>query len=118
MRQIRNAERIATTINARVLDADDAIPTVVTNLSATGAEVRVWEPRRVVGDSVSLELILDIHKVRTRIVVSGVIRNIHEVGDTGESAYGIEFTDVSTQTNIFIKSFVYQSLVEQPHRRL
>lgn len=118
MRQIRNAERIATSINARVLDVEDAIPTVVTNLSATGAEVRVWEPGRVVGDSVSLELILDIHKVRTRIVVTGVIRNIHEVGDTGESAYGIEFADVSTQTNIFIKSFVYQSLVEQPHRRL
>lgn len=118
MRQIRNAERISTTINTRVLDADEAIPTVVTNLSATGAEVRVWEPARVVGQTVSLELILDIHKVRTRIVVSGIIRNIHDIADSGESAYGIEFVDVSTQTNIFLKSFVYQSLVEQPHRRL
>jgi c-di-GMP-binding flagellar brake protein YcgR len=118
VRQIRNAERIATSISARILDAAEPISTVVTNLSATGAEVRAWEPARVVGDSISLELILDIHKVRTRVVVSAVIRNAHQLADSGESAYGVQFTDVNAQTNIFLKSFVYQNLVEQPHKRL
>lgn len=118
MRQIRNAERIATSISARVMDADEPVPTVVTNLSATGAEVRVWQPGREVGDKVSLELILDIHKVRTRVVVSGRIRNRHEVPDTGEPAYGVEFDDINAQTSVFLKSYVYQNLVEQPHRRL
>jgi hypothetical protein len=118
MRQIRNAERIATSISARILDAAEPISTVVTNLSATGAEVRAWEPARVIGDSISLELILDIHKVRTRVVVSAVIRNAHQLPDSSDSAYGVEFTDVNAQTNIFLKSFVYQNLVEQPHKRL
>ena len=118
VRQIRNAERIVTSISARILDAAEPISTVVTNLSATGAEVRAWEPARVVGDSISLELILDIHKVRTRVVVSAVIRNAHQLADSGESAYGVQFTDVNAQTNIFLKSFVYQNLVEQPHKRL
>jgi c-di-GMP-binding flagellar brake protein YcgR len=118
VRQIRNAERIATSISARILDAAEPISTVVTNLSATGAEVRAWEPARVVGDGISLELILDIHKVRTRVVVSAVIRNEHQLPDSGESAYGVQFTDVNAQTNIFLKSFVYQNLVEQPHKRL
>ena len=35
-----------------------------------------------------------------------------------EAAYGVEFSDVNAQTNIFLKSFVYQNLVEQPHKRL
>ncbi|EGK70940.1 MAG: flagellar brake protein [Methyloversatilis sp.] len=118
MRQIRNAERIATSISARVTDADEPVPTVVTNLSATGAEVRVWSPGRAVGDKVSLELVLDIHKVRTRIVVTGVIRNQHDTVDTGEPAYGVEFEDLNAQTSVFLKSYVYQNLVEQPHRRL
>lgn len=118
MRQIRNAERIATTISARVLDAEEPVPTVVTNLSATGAEVRVWQPGRAIGAALSLELILDIHKVRTRLVVGGVIRNMHEVGDGSDSAYGVEFLDTNAQTGVFLKSYVYQSLVEQPHRRL
>jgi hypothetical protein len=118
MRQIRNAERIATSINARVMDADEPVPTLVTNLSATGAEVRVWQPGREVGDKVSLELVLDIHKVRTRIVVSGHIRNRHEIPETGEPAYGVEFDDINAQTAVFLNSYVYQNLVEQPHRRL
>ncbi len=118
MRQIRNAERIATSLSARVLDGAEPASTMVTNLSATGAEVRAWEPARAVGDTISLELILDIHKVRTRVVVGAVIRNRHELPDTGEAAYGVQFTDVNAQTNIFLKSFVYQNLVEQPHKRL
>lgn len=118
MRQIRNAERIATSINARVIDADEPVPTTVTNLSATGAEVRVWQPAREVGDKVSLELILDIHKVRTRVVVSGHIRNRHEIPETGEAAYGVAFDDINAQTSVFLKSYIYQNLVEQPHRRL
>lgn len=118
MRQIRNAERIATTISARVLDGAEPVSTTVTNLSATGAEVRAWDPPRVIGETISLELILDIHKVRTRVVVSATIRNTHDIVDTGEAAYGVEFSDVNAQTNIFLKSFVYQNLVEQPHKRL
>lgn len=118
MRQIRNAERIATSITARIMDGAEPVTTMVTNLSATGAEVRAWEPARAVGDTISLELILDIHKVRTRVVVSALIRNTHEIADTGETAHGVEFVDVNAQTNIFLKSFVYQHLVEQPHKRL
>lgn len=118
MRQIRNAERIATAISARVLNGAEPLTTMVTNLSATGAEVRAWDPPRAIGDTISLELILDIHKVRTRVVVSAIIRNTHDIMDTGEAAYGVEFSDVNAQTNIFLKSFVYQNLVEQPHRRL
>ena len=118
MRQIRNAERIATTISARVLDGAEPVSTTVTNLSATGAEVRAWDPPRAIGETISLELILDIHKVRTRVVVSATIRNTHDIVDTGEAAYGVEFSDVNAQTNIFLKSFVYQNLVEQPHKRL
>lgn len=118
VREIRNAERIVTSISARILDAAEPISTVVTNLSATGAEVRAWEPARVVGDVISLELILDIHKVRTRVVVNAVIRNAHPLPDSSDSAYGVQFTDVNAQTNIFLKSFVYQNLVEQPHKRM
>ncbi|WP_374337010.1 flagellar brake protein [Methyloversatilis sp.] len=118
MRQIRNAERIATSINARVMDADEPVPTVVTNISASGAEVRVWEPGREIGDKVTLELVLDIHKVRTRVVVNGCIRNRHDIPDTGEPAYGVEFGDINAQTAVFLKSYVYQNLIEQPHRRL
>jgi hypothetical protein len=59
MRQIRNAERIATSITARIMDGAEPVTTMVTNLSATGAEVRAWEPARAVGDTISLELILD-----------------------------------------------------------
>lgn len=118
MRQIRNAERIATSIPARVMDLDEPVSTVVTNLSASGAEVKVWSPPRDVGEPVSLELILDIHKVRTRIVVSGTIRNRHELPESGEAAYGVSFDELNAQTTVFIKSFVYQGLVEQPHRRL
>lgn len=117
-RQIRDAERIATSISARLLDAAEAISAVVNNLSATGAEVRAWEPVRVIGDAISLELILDIHKVSTRVVVSAIIRNAHQIPDSSESIYGVQFTDVDAQTNIFLKSFVYQNLVEQPHKRL
>jgi hypothetical protein len=118
MRQIRNAERVSTVITARVLDCDEPVPTVITNLSATGAEVKYWEPGRAIGSSVSLELILDIHRVRTRVVVNGIIRNLHDLPESGDSAYGVEFFDVNAQTGIFLKSFVYQSLVEQPQRRL
>ena len=118
MRQIRNAERVGTAISARVLDGAEPVATTVTNLSASGAEVRAWESARAVGETVSLELILDIHRVRTRVVVSAIIRNTHDIADTGEAAYGVEFIDVNAQTNIFLKSFVYQSLVERPHKRL
>lgn len=118
VREIRNAERISTTISARILDAPEPIPTVVTNLSATGAAVRASGPVRAVGDAMSLELVLDIHKVRTRVVVSAVIRNANQLPDSGDAAYGVQFIDVNAQANIFLKSFVYQNLVEQPHKRL
>lgn len=117
-RQVRNAARVSTLITARVLDVSEPTTTVVTNLSATGAEVRAWMPARVVGDTVSLELSVEIHKVPTWLVLNGIIRNRHEIADSGEPAYGVEFFDMGAQTAVFLNSYVYQSLVEQPNRRL
>lgn len=116
VRQIRNAERIATSIQGRVM-MDTPVPTEVINLSATGAEVREWEGAGDVGSRIQLEMVLDIHQVRTRLVVDALTRNRHQASDGGW-AWGVEFCDVNAQTSIFLKSFVYQHLVEAPHRRL
>lgn len=117
-RQVRNAARVSTRITARVLDMSEPRTTIVSNLSATGAEVLAWTPERVVGETVSLEVPIEVNKVPTGLVLNGIIRNRHETGETGELAYGVEFFDMGAQTAVFLKSYVYESLVEQPHRRL
>lgn len=118
MRQIRNAERIATRLNARILESTQPVPAVVTNLSASGAEVRIPGAARSVTDALAIELILEVHEVRTPVLVNGVIRNVSALADADGFNYGVQFVDVNPQVNIFLKSFVYQNLVEQPHKRL
>ena len=118
MRQIRNAERIATTLHARIIEEANSVPAMVTNLSASGAEMRVAGPARNVADAMEVELMLEIHAVRTPVCVNAVIRSLNEVADAGEFVYGVQFVDIDAQASIFLKSFVYQHLVEQPHKRL
>jgi c-di-GMP-binding flagellar brake protein YcgR len=117
-RQIRNAERVATMLDARIIEGAQPVPVKVTNFSASGAEIRAPEPVRAVGDALAVEITLDIHAVRTPVLVDAVIRSVSEIAGSAEYAYGVQFIDINAQTSILLKSFVYQHLVEQPHKRL
>lgn len=115
-RRIRRAERVRTDIAVQLKGAD-ARAVRVTNLSATGAELRGSAAAGEVGESLSFTLPLKLHFVDIEVQCEGTVRNAHSLPDGGV-ACGVEFAELDNQSWIMLRSYVYQHLLDSPSGRV
>lgn len=116
-RRIRQAERVRTEIALRIARPAGEVDARISNLSATGAElrsaVRIGEP----GETVRLDIPLMLHFVNVEVHCDGNIRNVREQAD-GTVSSGVEFAELDEQTWILLRSYVYQHLLDSPADRI
>ncbi len=122
---IRKATRVRTRLAAEVgPDADDPAmqPGTLLNISATGV---LLHTRASVGDksgTVRLRFGFKLHDVDSELTVAADIRNVEREDDSnGEGAdyhYGLDFRNLQPNDRLMIRSFVYQTIIEQPRHVL
>lgn len=120
---IRKATRVRTEFpaTATVVGGDGrSAPGVVLNISATGLLLRT---RAALGErhgQLRLKFELPLHEVDTPLEVDADIRNVREdVDEEGiEYHYGLDFRELDANDRMLVKSFVYQTIIEQPRQVL
>lgn len=120
---IRKATRVRTELEASATIADDAsrsAPGTVLNISATGLLLRTREALGERGGQVRVKFELPLHEVNTPLEVEADIRNVQQGADDEgiEYLYGLDFRDLEANDRMLVKSFVYQTIIEQPRQVL
>lgn len=122
---IRKATRVRVRLAADVgPDADDPamVPGTLLNLSATGVLLHTRASVGNKGGTVRLRLRFKLHDVDTELSVAADIRNVERQDDpNGEGAdyhYGLDFRNLQPNDRLMIRSFVYQTIIEQPRHVL
>ena len=112
---IRSSRRIKTEIAAAI--AGNQGPAIISNLSATGAEVRANSNPGQLGATIRLSFALKIHGVETPMSLQAVIRSLKQDHDGAEGALrcGVEFQGLQPKDVAALQSLVYQEIVEHPH---
>lgn len=111
---IRKSRRIKTTIDAEVTTGDGSFPSVITNLSSTGAEISTYVELGEIGTQVELSLRIKIHDKETSLQLQSTIRSCKDANKEGTLCYGVEFTGLQTEQVFLLRSFVYQQLIDNP----
>lgn len=120
---IRKATRVRTELDATatMMGGDGrSAPATVLNISATGLLLRT---RAALGErdgQLRLKFDLPLHEVDTLFEVEAHIRNVSEEADEEgiEYHYGLDFRDLDSNNRMLVKSFVYQTIIEQPRQVL
>lgn len=112
---IRNSRRIKTHIAAVV--TGNPVAAVISNLSATGAEVRAGASLGETGTTIALSFTLNIYGTDTPLALQAVIRSAKLDTQEAEGAWrlGIEFSELKPNDVATLHSLIYQELVEHPH---
>ena len=112
---IRNSRRIKTHIAAVV--TGNPVAAVISNLSATGAEVRAGASLGETGTTIALSFTLNIYGTDTPLALQAVIRSAKPDAQEAEGAWrlGIEFSELKPNDVATLHSLIYQELVEHPH---
>lgn len=112
---IRNSRRIKTHIAAVV--TGNPVAAVISNLSATGAEVRAGANLGETGTTIALSFTLNIYGTDTPLALQAVIRSAKPDAQEAEGAWrlGIEFSELKPNDVATLHSLIYQELVEHPH---
>lgn len=112
---IRNSRRIKTHIAAVV--TGNPVAAVISNLSATGAEVRAGASLGETGTTIALSFTLNIYGTDTPLALQAVIRSAKPDTQEAEGAWrlGIEFSELKPNDVATLHSLIYQELVEHPH---
>ncbi len=111
---IRKSRRIKAGILVTL--ADNAAPAVISNLSATGAEVRANSAPGALGATIQLSSVLKIHGAETPLALQAVIRSLKQDHDGVEGAVrcGVEFQNLQLSDVAALQSLIYQELVDNP----
>jgi hypothetical protein len=110
---IRNSRRIKTHI--AVVVADNPAPATISNLSATGAEVRAGANLGEPGAKLALSFTLNIFGTDTQLSPQAVIRTVKQDPQDGIFRCGVEFNDLRPNDVTALHGLIYQELVEHPH---
>lgn len=116
---IRQEERVPMDLPAKyqcLKQRDVAGDGHLLDLSAAGALLKAPNGLGEVGDELELQFDVSFAGSQTHIEVGAIIRNIK--ADEGRDAddevklYGLQFRDLSDQSRLFIKGFVYERIIE------
>ncbi len=119
---VRRAERVRSSIPARVrpagdAPAGDAIPATLVDISTEGASIVAEQPLGSRGARLLLHFVLTFSGMTRDMEVGAVFRNEGRGPSTGARATaggaGVEFVDLGQDEKIFLSGFVY----EEMHRR-
>jgi hypothetical protein len=109
--------RMRAIANVALADGSTTAATLV-NLSATGAGIESAKPLGARGDRMTVSFRLPLHQFSATLGLTAEIRA--EIRPDDESArtdvnrYGIEFVELQPDNAIYLQSYVYQRLVEDP----
>ncbi len=111
---VRKSRRIKTSIAAAI--AGNPSPAIISNLSATGAEVRANLGPDQLGATIGLSFALTIIGVETQLSLQAVIRSLKQDRDCAEGAFrcGVEFQGLQASDLAALQGVIYQELVEHP----
>jgi len=122
---IRKAPRVKSSIiaaiqNAGGHDAEEQIPALISNISASGAALDAKRPLGRKGDVLSLAFRVNLHKIDAFLSLRGVIRAVlqgdaTDLPDPGTIRYGIEFQNLQPNDMVILQSMIYQQIIESPH---
>lgn len=117
---IRKATRVRTELPVTVGTArggDPATGTVM-DISATGLMLRTRAMLGTQGSRLRLQVELPLHGVDTRLELDAIIRNVREEEGANGVAwhYGVDFHELGAHDHMLVKSFVYQTIIEQPRQ--
>jgi len=120
---IRKATRVRTELAATATVVGDdgrSAPGTLLNISATGVLLRTRAALGERGGQLRLRFELPLHEVDTPLDVEADIRNVREdVDDEGTEYHnGLDFRDLAANDRMLVKSFVYQTIIEQPRQVL
>lgn len=111
---IRKSRRIKCNIPASV--SEKAIPVTITNISATGAEIKATAPFGALGNKIILSFTITILDKEIALSVQSIIRSVKESKENSAEThyFGVEFTALKTDQMIELHSLICQEIVENP----
>jgi c-di-GMP-binding flagellar brake protein YcgR len=119
---IRKAHRIRIKIICNVRpdkEGANAVPGVLSNLSANGALLDGRRNMAELGDTLRVAFHMILHKVKVELALVAKVRAISgdEAADKVDSPlahFGLEFIDLQPNDQMLLQSIVYQQMVERP----
>lgn len=112
---VRKSRRIKTAIEADATIKGGSFPLIITNLSATGAEISTHAELGGIGAQFELFLKIKIHEKETSLQLQSTIRSCKDANKEGVLYYGVEFTGLQTEQIFLLRSFIYQELIDNPN---
>jgi hypothetical protein len=111
---IRKSRRVKTAIAATI--ADNPTPSIISNLSLSGAELRAKVNLGELGTAIRLSFSPEIYGIETPMSLHAVIRSLKQDHEGVEGAWrcGVEFQDLQPSDVAALQSLIYQELVEHP----
>lgn len=117
---IRKATRVRTELPITVGAArgGDLVTGTIMDISATGLMLRTRATLGTLGSRLRLQVELPLHGVDAHIELDATIRNIREEEGANGAAwhYGVDFHELGAHDHMLVKSFVYQTIIEQPRQ--
>lgn len=119
---IRKATRVRAELpcTAQPAGSGEPVPGTIQNISATGLLLCTHAPLGERDGALQLQFGLPLHELDATLDVRADIRNLREDADEDGPAYhyGLDFRELAPNDRLLIKSFVYQTIIEQPRRIL
>ncbi len=116
---VRSSRRVSVLLSATVVRQREGgtwsipIPSIVSDMSATGTMLETSEPLGLSGTRVKISFQLPIDGMGEQALsVEGIIRSVYEEGGAaGRNRYGIEFQGVDAAAQLILRAFVYEQLL-------
>lgn len=109
---IRKSRRVKVIIEAEATINSRSIPIIITNLSATGAEISTHNELGGIGTLIELFVKVKIHEKETSLQLQSIVRSFKDIKKQDVLFYGIEFTELQAEQIFALRSFIYQELAE------
>ncbi|PXW87784.1 PilZ domain-containing protein [Nitrosomonas sp. Nm84] len=115
---IRKSRRVKCNIPASV--ADNPIPLTITDISATGAEIKATSLLGEPGTTIMLSFAIQILDKEVPLSIKSTIRSVKQINENGQetSCFGIEFNELESSQTFSLRSFIYQEIVENPYHAI
>lgn len=112
---IRRSRRVKCNITASV--ADNLIPSTITDISTTGAEINATSLLGEPGTTIILSFAIQILDKEVPLSIKSTIRSVRQLNENNQktSCFGLEFIELESSQAFSLHSFIYQQIVENPH---
>jgi hypothetical protein len=116
---IRGATRVSIEQPASVINmtriSDQIVSGIVVDISVTGARIEIDEPVGEIGDSIQLNMQVNVAGIQRGLSIDSIIRSRVEadpqnVGFENVIAYGIEFTEKDDDKRLLLFAYVYTQI--------